>query len=49
MSKVRGIERFADAMSGCKGGYVLIGGGPAAFYLTMRAIRLELLKTWMSS
>lgn len=27
MSKVRGIERFADAMSGCKGGYVLIGGG----------------------
>lgn len=27
MSKVRGIERFADAMSSCKGGYVLIGGG----------------------
>ena len=27
MSKVRGIERFADAMSDCKGGYVLIGGG----------------------
>lgn len=27
MSKVRGIERFADAMSGCKGGYVLIGEG----------------------
>ena len=27
MSKVRGIERFTDAMSGCKGGYVLIGGG----------------------
>lgn len=27
MPKVRGIERFADAMSGCKGGYVLIGGG----------------------
>lgn len=27
MPKVRGIERFADAMSSCKGGYVLIGGG----------------------
>lgn len=27
MSKVRGIERFAEAMSNCKGGYVLIGGG----------------------
>lgn len=27
MSKVRGIKRFADAMSGCKGSYVLIGGG----------------------
>lgn len=27
MSKVSGIERFADAMSDCKGGYVLIGGG----------------------
>lgn len=27
MSKVRGIERFADAMSDRKGGYVLIGGG----------------------
>lgn len=27
MSKVRGIERFADAMSSCKDGYVLIGGG----------------------
>lgn len=27
MPKVRGIERFADAMNSCKGGYVLIGGG----------------------
>lgn len=27
MPKVRGIERFANAMSSCKGGYVLIGGG----------------------
>lgn len=27
MPKVRGIERFADAMRNCKGGYVLIGGG----------------------
>ena len=27
MPKVMGIERFSDAMSSCKGGYVLIGGG----------------------
>lgn len=27
MPKVRGIERFAEAMRNCKGGYVLIGGG----------------------
>lgn len=27
MPKVRGIERFAAAMSNCEGGYVLIGGG----------------------
>lgn len=27
MPKVRGIERFADAMSNCGDGYVLIGGG----------------------
>ena len=33
MSKVRGIERFAEAMSGCKGGYVLIGGGACSVLL----------------
>lgn len=49
MSKVRGIERFAEAMSSCKGGYVLIGGGPAAFCLTMKVIRLGLPKIWTSS
>lgn len=49
MSKVRGIERFADAMSGVKAVTSLLVEGPAAFYLTMRAIRLELLKTWISS
>ena len=27
MPKVRGIERFAAAMSNCEAGYVLIGGG----------------------
>lgn len=27
MPKVRGVERFADAMSNCEGSYVLIGGG----------------------
>ena len=27
MSKVRGVTRFADAMSNCGDGYVLIGGG----------------------
>lgn len=49
MPKVRGIERFADAMSSCKGGYVLMVEGPAAFYLTAKAIHSGLPKIWMSS
>ena len=49
MPKVRGIERFADAMSGCKGGYVLIGGGACSVLFDNEGDSLGLLKIWMSS
>lgn len=49
MPKVRGIERFAEAMRNCKGGYVLIGEVPAASYLISKAILLGLQRIWMLS
>lgn len=49
MPKVRGIERFADAMSNCGDGYVLIGGGACSVLFDNEGILLGLLKIWMSS